>query len=282
MTSLWGDAADCREPSRLSRHFICAFDHIFGRRVYADVSFPYFYRAALATIVTAVILLFVWWSQFDEDNPARLINRSPDFWPGVAPYAISFWVLDKGFLGPWYLFLETIVIFLVLLNIFPDYLSVVETRYILSKIAHVERVMGKLKWLFLDLCFTAAIALVSLLFWITIMYTFGVGERYTENNFEFYTTVAPLYALHGLALPFGDAHPGFNIAGVYIYTTLLTSFSAWLFLISAFLIRVFRGPVRPVRRLIYVERYPVQVCGAVVACLWTVLCLGLFGLHALG
>jgi len=180
---------------------------------------PGFFRSSLASIITVALLSFIYAFLHGPDSYIvfKLINRL--------------------------LFIASV------LNVVPDYFSIWETRFILSKIQRCSNVAGRILWLLLDGFFTFLLPFLVIGF---IMYIFfaGTGE---EIRFA-------LLLSFGLG-PGQMTFEGF--LGIFIYSTFLTSVWIWLYMLAGFLIRLGIG-VNVIRSLIMrldLDQKPLSVMG---------------------
>lgn len=116
------------------------------------------------------------------------------------------------------------------INLVPDYLSLVETRWLLGQMRRVRSVPGQVALLALDLAVTAA------LIWASIsLYRWIAGE-------------GPVGAVEMLAF--------FSPYALFFYSTFLTSVWAWVYCLSAWVLKLFTRA--GLARLLDVENKPVS------------------------
>ena len=112
--------------------------------------------------------------------------------------------------------MEFLEVFLVgvVINILPDYLSLLETRWLLGRFAKTHSFLGQLLLLLIDFIFTALIILlaISAYSWI-----FNDGK------------IPSLIELVGL----------FSVYAIFFYSTFLTSVWAWIYCLSTWFMRLF-------------------------------------------
>jgi len=116
---------------KLAGIFRDAFDSVFGTR---HLSWACFWRSCLASYVAAIILSFIWLSL----EPTGMKSEHL--------------LLDYGLL-------LTMVLFV---NIWPDYVSLLKTRYVISRFHHGLRPTQLVVWLALDAAATGVISIVGL------------------------------------------------------------------------------------------------------------------------
>jgi TPR repeat protein len=119
---------------------------------------------------------------------------------------------------------------LVAVNILADYVSLIETRWLLERFRHVRAFAAQAMMLLADLVFTGAIALALVLVYSHLL----LGE-------------APR-AIDVLAL--------FSVYSIFFYSTFFTSIWAWLYCASAWFLRLFTH--LGLGRVFDVEKEPVK------------------------
>jgi hypothetical protein len=132
----------------------------------------------------------------------------------------------------------------IISNWIPDYLSLIESRLILAKMAAARSWAGRLAWLALDAAATLAISLfaihltmVILLPVVTPAWNIEVGCL-TPENYSLATTWELFVA--GLTFSSPPGTINYDATGIYIYSTFLTSLWVWVYLAAGVLIRSFR------------------------------------------
>ncbi len=127
-------------------------------------------------------------------------------------------------------------------NWIPDYLSLIESRYVMGRISRTKVPLERFLWLVLDAALTLGIAFAAIcggaflvLPLIPSNITLEVG-CFTASSF----TVKDAWTifLSGLRFQTPPATLNYDAAGIYIYSTFLTSLWVWLFLLSGRLVRV--------------------------------------------
>jgi hypothetical protein len=217
------------DEREFARGFLEWFDHAFAvrtRRVpwLGEIPVPSFARSVLVTLVSLAFLALVW-----------LCNK-----PGVGrslafPDAI---VVDNDQLAQLLLGygLATIIS-----NWIPDYLSLIESRLILGKMATARSWSQRLGWLAADAVATVAIsffaihlAMVVMLPIVTPAWDIEVGCL-TPEGYSLATTWELFVA--GLTFSSPPGTINYDATGIYIYSTYLTSLWVWIYLGSGVLIR---------------------------------------------
>lgn len=230
---LRSDRPSHADEQAFARGFLDWFDHVFAVRtrrlpLLGEVPLPSFGRSVLVTFVSLAFLAVVW-----------LFNK-----PGMGR-ALAF----AGELElPQEQVAELLLVYggaTILSNWLPDYLSLIESRLILGKMATARSWPRRLGWLVVDAVATLAIsffaihlAMVVLLPIVTPDWTIEVGCLTPEHY-----SLATTWELFTAGLRF-HAPPGtinYDATGVYIYSTFLTSLWVWIYLGTGLLIRATRA-----------------------------------------
>jgi hypothetical protein len=221
--------------------FLEWFDRAFAVRVrrvplLGEIPLPSFARSVLVTFMSLAFLALVWLC----NKPG--VSRALAFPSDVAIPTEQVWRLLIGYGGA-----------TIISNWIPDYLSLIESRLILAKMAAARSWLARLGWLLADAAATLAIsffaihlAMVVMLPIVTPSWTIEVGcltpERYSL------ATTAELFVA-GLTFSSPPGTINYDATGIYIYSTYLTSLWVWIYLGSGLLIRGFRmvGSTRKLR-----------------------------------
>lgn len=149
------------------------------------------------------------------------------------------------------------------MNLIPDYLSLLETRYVIRWTGNQPSLVRLLAFLIIDLAATSVIALGAVV-----------------GLWGFYRTVAPWYPVFPFLVaiksylkhaPFLTVMaPGFLSPGIWFYSTFFTSIWVWLYGLSGLIVRlagslgaVFRG----LEGILDIDNRPLHAIGLV----WSVL-----------
>jgi hypothetical protein len=237
--------ADARVDA-LPRAFIEWFDRLFRSRAVrvagVELHLPRFGRSALASFLALVAAFVVW-----------LANKGGFSQPPGPGTNISLLLVMYGGAT-------------VVTNIIPDYLSLVESRFVLGKMSETRSLLGKFAWLAVDVVATAAIVFgflwgsgLLLLPIVPEPSLYAVGCL-TTDNFTFARMLD--IAIAGLTFSTPPGTINYDVSGIYIYSSFFTSFWVWLYLGSSVLVRV--AAVVPtlrafLRRACRVEDYPLRV-----------------------
>lgn len=183
------------------------FDRLFGGRL---LSFRAFAISAVLSITGVAVIYFLFAKTFGFFD-ARTIDT------------FGFW---------------KVLIIGSAINIIADYLSLLETRWLLGQFGRFPSFIGHAGLFIFDALFTGLIILIFI---------------YVANF------IAGAIAGAQTKISLVEILAAFSIYSVFFYSTFLTSISAWLYCITAILIRV--ASSRPVGLLHNIERYPLIFIG---------------------
>lgn len=234
----------CVEPERVGmavrawpRHFAALFDRVFGSK---HLSVRCFVRSCIASLGALAVAVIVY------------AHAAPADWTYVKHAVASgermafFWY----FAPAW-----KVGVFFAALNLIPDYLSLLETRFVIRRLASVGSMTGQLAWLTLDFAATLAIFLIPVA-------AFGMLEG------------MPAFESARNVLAAGMLSPSVPVDGrilaVFLWTTFATSVWVWIYLAAQRLTRLASQIRRSVAFLQYalpIEERPLRSVGAVMALL---------------
>jgi preprotein translocase subunit SecY len=158
----------------------------------------------------------------------------------------------------------------VITNIIPDYLSLVESRFVLGKMSETRSLLGKIVWLIVDAFLTAAIVFFFLwgsgllLLPLVPQDSLYVVGCLTQQNFDFARMLDIVVAGLTFSTPPGTIN--YDVSSIYIFSSFFTSFWVWLYLGSSLLVRLaalIPGLRGFLRRACRVEDYPLRVLAVV-------------------
>ena len=241
--------AEARVDS-LPKAFIEWFDRMFRTRAIqvlgTELHLPSFWRSALASFLALVAAAMVW-----------LANKGALSEPPTDGTNVSLLLLLYGGAT-------------VVTNIIPDYLSLVESRFVLGKMSEARSTPAKLGWLAIDACATATIVFlflwgsgVLLLPLVPEESLYAVGCL-TRETFDFDRMID--IAIAGLTFSTPPGTLNYDVSAVYIYSSFFTSFWVWLYLGSGLLVRLAQlipGLREFLRRACRVHDYPLRVLAVV-------------------
>lgn len=243
--------------------FAAVFDRIFGKR---HLSWRCFYRSCFASLLSVSML--------------ELICLSRIFGEGIG-----------GNIGNYSREISLVAVFAIYFNFLPDYVSLLETRYMIRWLIKSNSTMQKLFPIFIDFMATTLIS-----FFTVAAFTFYGSFLFVKA----FTTFAeiPLPTLHQ-ALRFVISEPilffeqvyltyisgilfrpsvaslgRFDIPAIFIYSTYFTSLWVWLYTISGLVLKLFRlfdPGINFFRKVFDIENKPLRSIGYVSALLITLI-----------
>lgn len=223
--------------------FADLFDHVFGKK---HDTFRCFSRSSFASLISVGVVILIWVQVSPEDlsmSPAKLNFRNI--------FGLS--------------------IFFIGVNIITDYISLLETRYVIQWMSQIKSGLKFLALLLFDTLVTALIFLFGLVMMIlgaiiTSKFFPGLGP-----NIQFFPIFVD-WITHGIARFPGGLGPSPNIL-IFFYTTFFTSVWVWLFALAWGAMRLV-GRIQPgIQFLIWalpVEEYPIRSISMVLG---TVACI---------
>ncbi|MCA9687093.1 MAG: hypothetical protein KC457_33315 [Myxococcales bacterium] len=243
----------------LPRTFIEWFDRLFRTRAVRvagiTLHLPRFGRSALASFLALVAAFVVW-----------IANKGGLSQPPTSGTNIGLLLLLYGSAT-------------VATNIIPDYLSLIESRYVLGRMSETRSLLGKLAWLAVDAVATCTIVFMFLWFsgWLLLPLVpenslYAVGCL-TRDNYDFARMVDITVAGLTFSTPPGTLN--YDVSGIYIFSSFFTSFWVWLYLGSSLLVRGagLLPPLRSfLRRACRVDDFPLRVLAVISG----LVALGLF------
>lgn len=251
--------ADARVDA-LPKAFIEWFDRLFESKAVRvlgiEVHLPNFWRSALASFLALCAAAMVWFA-----------TKGGFSAPPTEGTDVTLLVVMYGGAT-------------VITNIIPDYISLVESRFVLGKMSETRSWLGKLALLIIDAILTAAI--VFFFIWgsgylllplVPQDSLYAVGCL-TRENFDFARMVDITIAGLTFSTPPGTIN--YEVSSIYIFSSFFTSFWVWLYLGSSALVRlaaVIPGLRDFLRRACRVEDYPLRVLAIVSGLVAVVLTL---------
>lgn len=205
--------------------FVKAFDAVFGKEA---LSWKRFWRSALASLIAVTICLAVLWAF--RPGEFAIVGEVAEVLAFILPLAAG-------------------------LNLVPDYVSLIETRWILRMMSRRNSGLEVVAWLAIDIVITALIFAI----WVTI-FTF-------VYPFESDWTAAWFLGAVVMTGPFG-----LDAMSVFFFTTFFTSVWVWLFALSTFIVRganLLGRPLKLFQRWMDPEK-PLRALGFVSSLLVTV------------
>lgn len=235
--SLWlrGSSGPEGRESEWPAAFTELFDRVFGRR---HLSVRCFARSSVASLCSVLILAVIWMTLYP--------------WQAADYFSEGYWYSD----------FPLMVALIALVNLIPDYLSLLETRYVLQLISRPRRsILATVGLLGLDLVATAILTTGTIVF-----AAFLAGELNTLLD--------PLTLRHEIfRLESLDPQESMPL-GVWFWAGFTTSVWLWLYLFSGILIRAAmsaRSFLSRIARLLDIDDKPVRSLGFVALIIVSVL-----------
>ncbi len=220
--------------SRLSEIFGNSFDSVFGTK---HLSWKCFKRSSIASCLAALIFLSIWC--FIRPSEAIQVVFGGELVIAIAGFFS--WIL--------------------LFNLVPDYISLLQTRLIVQKLK--GGFSSKLLWLIVDLVLTLSISIVA---WCgIILFSSSKGVDFERLYVVMLDIVIPL------------SNKDFDVLfppGIVFYSTFLSSIWLWLYIISVFLIRIsssIDSTFNLIKKYLYRPEQPFTSLGAVSVLIITIL-----------
>ena len=209
--------------------FAAIFDRVFGEK---HVTWRCFFRSVIASFVGLAVMSVVVFVV----NPEQFFRTLAEDSTAVAVVLVAGGIL----------------------NLFPDYFSLLETRLVLGRMQRADR-GGLVGWIVVDSALTTALSGVG---WLAL-------ALYVEDDPLTFWVQTYWVSFFPLQLRLADP------SGIFLWTTYFTSLWLWLYVLSGLLVRalgsVGRGALF-VRDHLNVEEKPLSaigfVAGGLIACVW--------------
>ncbi len=227
--------------------FIRLFDRAFGEK---HLSWKCFWRSSIASFLAMCGLLALGYAV----NPA--VRAVLDLDAEMEPVIVAAIIIGAISVGG-------------ILNLFPDYLSLLQTRFVLRCMSRHPGTLRRVAWLLIDLFLTFVIVTIALGI-LGLVYV-AIGVIQGPIWLMWLVMITDLIPT-GLAMIFGGQTPG-AMMGVYIYSTLVTSVWIWLYLLSGLIVK---AAYRVHRLRAFIDKHldvtqqPLSVMGGALVVLLTV------------
>lgn len=219
--------------------FASMFDRIFGARHFSI-------RCILATAVASVfwvLVLTVVWALL---RPGEFERWSHYGW--LTALGLGIWIQGMG------------------ANVLPDYLSLLETRWIIERMKRAATPQSIMLWLIVDLLASGTIFFIAYFLWVLISVPLGIFPisevlpAILDSPRILTDKLLPLHADPQYMFGLGAA------PGIFFYSTFFTSFWVWLYAISQMAVR-FAGRSQPglkfLQWVLPIKEYPMRSLGLV-------------------
>lgn len=233
-----------------------------------------FLRVALTTIF-AIFVAFCFWVSLIPPEYSLSILEEKGYPPNaILPFDL---VLKTSSFEEFRFALEIAIMWPLLLNFLPDYISLVETRYILVKLSNASNRAIRILWILADLLFTLTIAFLAYTIFNVIMAYFHPAG---SADFAYWAKIFwPTFTL--------SPDPLHNYDAPFIYSTFLTSIWLVLFLVGSLALKaLFFVPYamgifnRFFRLDQYIDNKPLTVIGCFLVLLMTATSIFIYGWSA--
>ena len=220
----WVRRSDPRKAAgRWAIAFSTAFNRFFGDR---HLSFRCFAVSAATSLVVVLLLSVVWYALIPDHVSMAWVECNT--LGGCIRYASP----EFNPIRPRFYPVATLILYPIVVNIFGDYLSLIETRLVVREISSTVRRSSVLLLLLVDLLATSAIAfvMISMTLFISVWIA---GNPLEIIDFE----MLGRQFTRGLSLFSGNQRPYQSNLGIYLYSTYATSFWVIMSLLGAGAIR---------------------------------------------
>ena len=247
--------------------FIEFFDLIFGKK---HLSFKCFFRSSIATFIAAIIC-----------GAVLLILHENSLVEGQENFFLSF-ISNE---------IPELLLAVFIFNVFPDYISLLETRIVIGKIKKTKSTIVQCIWVVFDIVATYFIFMIAMVIATNFIF-YGEFFDLFENNIlpivmvissDFVSLPSFLFEFATKPVPWGE----WSFLAILVWTTFFTSAWVWLYVASQIVTRLVSPLRKSVRFILYilpVDTKPLQsVCTvmAVLSCLVTWVILAPFELVSL-
>jgi hypothetical protein len=217
-------------PKGWTKSFAAVFDAIYTPKHF---SFRCFFRSCISSLIAIAIIYAIYVS----------INRGTDFYSAFNfsnARAIDYLIL---ILAP------------ILLNFIPDYVSLLETRFVLKKLSSGG---STLFYVFLDILLTWLIATSAYFIGSFVLFAVDSGFKDIEYELAIAAYFRDVIWLQTYLVPFPF--------GVLFYSTFITSIWLWLFILGVYIVRKLYAALKHASkyiRYLNIEEYPLKSIGFV-------------------
>lgn len=231
------------------QHFIELFDNLFGKRHF---SFSCFFRSSLASLLALVVLFVAFLIASETTLEQYLDSWFVDQWAHDPVLALSLGITIVG-------------------NFLPDYLSLLETRFVLSRLKDNPAWYKVVFYLVFDL---VATTVIFLLFFVLYLYiVFSMREGWHGWDYVVFLSDSVFTGILPMWLTSFDLNVSSSLTfdrRLNFYTTFITSAWIWLFVISTTVAKLCAVVLNPVWlrlkcQVLDVENQPILVLGWISA-----------------
>lgn len=263
--SKWLNNNELTVDEKWPNTFIEIFDRVFTKK---HLSFKCFFRSTLASYVSAIIIFIIY------------IIINPKFFSDLIDGADSIENIAE--------FARSGIVAILFFNMFPDYISLLETRFILKKIKQSVTTAKIIALLFMDLLFTTLSIFVPWFIFTVILTEIAkafAGMFNTDVSSTSTSVITYLKDTFDLFISSCMFTGEVGVLGVVIYTTYLTSVWIWLYVMSGILIKKIITPalisVDLIKNKIDIDNKPLESIGFISNVIVSVIFIAVFIAHAL-
>jgi hypothetical protein len=209
--------------------FASVFDRVFGKK---HISWRCFRRSAIVSVISVGIMSLV---------VTAVHGAGQGVWDILSDAPLANAILFAAYV--------------VLLNLLPDYVSLLETR-LLIRFMSAARILIHPLFLILDAAFT------TLIFGIAVWLTAWMLSSLTSGEPLELSELPSLIA--GAATFWND--DAYAVSGIFLYSTFVTSAWIWLFVVSGLVVRSLSAiglAIRKLGKIFDVEEKPLRSIGFV-------------------
>lgn len=231
------------------KHFIDLFDSLFGKR---HLTVNCFLRSSLASLLALLVLFVAFLIASDTSLGRYLDSWYVDQWADDPVLALSLGITIVG-------------------NFLPDYLSLLETRFVLSRLKDGPPWYKVIGYLVFDL---VATTVIFLLFFILYLYiVFSMRDGWHDWDYVVYLFDSVFTGILPMWLTSFDLDVSSSLTfdrRLNFYTTFITSAWIWLFVLSTVVAKLCAVVLNPLWlrlkcQVLDVENQPILVLGWISA-----------------
>ena len=235
-------------PTTWPSTFADVFDSIFGKK---HLSWHCFWRSCVASCIAVLVMTFIWAAL----RPLHARDQMEGF------------VSEPGDFVPW-------VFLFAGVNLLPDYVSLLESRYIIRRMSAVQHSPGRILLLLaLDVVLTVSIFFAA--FFLFFAFRAIYSLKFSAEGALVVVAILIGEVLSDMVLLSSEET---SLSwGIFFYSTFFTSVWVWLYAISGLAVKVgeyFGITVSRIRWFLDIENKPLHSLGVISMLLVTLIYLG--------
>lgn len=253
--SMWMVSITFRDSFNLWPHtFISVFDSIFGSQHFSWFCFK---RSVIASFFSITIVTLIWIAFFEQQFLEFLELT------GTTPYRNLY---------------SIVVISAIILNTIPDYLSLLESRYMIKIMSNKKSNTTILILLLVDLIITGIIFLFFMFSGMNFLLFLTINDyyNYIENEGFLDHFISLSSSNFKAVIRFRPTTVGTIPDSIWFISTYFTSVWVWLYILTGFIMRSGRAfdiAVKVVKEYLNLEQAPLRTIGFLSVILVTVVYL---------